>query len=196
MADINEELIANIKQNNINEVIKLLNAGADINYAFGSPLYYAVASNNYSIVKLLSEKDGNINSNKGYLLRRACKSGYSEIIELLLNEGINYTKNKNSSLIAWCIYNDDIDSLRLLIQYNIEKLTIEQHIRFDFDYDGGSIWDICLKYKAKNILEFIINHYPKIIPKDFDKLSIKQKDIQKYNFIKMLINKNLIDVPD
>lgn len=73
--------------------------------------------------------------------------------------------------------------MELLIQYNI--------INVD---NNESIFYQCLKRKAKNILEFIINNYPEII--HTITISSTKKNIRIYRFIKMLINRNIIDIPD
>jgi hypothetical protein len=101
-----------------------------------------------------------------------------------------------NEVIKLCICNDDIDNLKLLIQYDTIQLVANQTIYFYTINEELLIWNACLKMRAKNILEFIVNHCPEIIPNDIDTSSIEQKDIQKYNFIKMLINRNLIDIPN
>jgi len=195
MDEINDQLIDNIKQNNIDEVIRILDEGVDINYMSNVPIRLAIKLNKYEITKILIDHNANIDHSYGILLHFACVRGHNEIVGLLLNEGINYNKEIYGSLIEPCISNDDVDSLRLLIQFNLEELTVDENIRLKSDYEE-TIWDACLEYKAKNIIEFIINNYSEIIPENINEFPIKQQDIQTYNFIKMLINRNFIDVPD
>jgi len=163
MADINNQLLINIEQNNIGEVIRLLNEGADINYQ------------------------------DGYLLYIACQCGYHEIIKILLNEGINYDKQWFGSLLGYCICHDDVDSLKLLIQFDLVNIVDDKYFINDYNWQQKSIQDLCIEKRAKNIFEFIIDNYPEIIPND---IHICKEDIQKYSFIKMLINRDFIDVPD
>jgi hypothetical protein len=122
--------------------------------------------------------------------------------------------------------------MKLLIKHDIIKIVINEKIYFFKPDEHLTIFDACLKRKAKNILEFIINNHPEIlgsfrspklpgdlatreilgsfrspklpgdlatreiIPQDIDYSLIERQDIQKYNFIKMLINRNLTDIPD
>jgi ankyrin repeat protein len=199
MDNINKQLIENIKLNNIDEVITLLDQGANVNYEpdiidadIGTPLYIAVTMNHYQIAKILLNRGADINYGRGYLLYRACSNGNGGMIELLLNEGINYNKEHLGSLIGFCIHNDNVNDLKLLIQHDIINVIDEQY--YDIFWQKKSAWKTCIENKAKNILEFIIENYPEII--QYDNIHIREEDINKYNFIKMLINRNLIDIAD
>jgi ankyrin repeat protein len=193
--DINEQLLNNIEKNNIDEVIKLLNKGADINYNNGKPLDYGIDTKDYQMVKLLLDMGANMDN--GFFLSNTCENNNSEIVELLLKEGIDCNEHFDT-LVESCIYNDNGNNLSLLIEYGIIQIQMitNQEIYFEDTNKYMLIWDACLEKKKKNILEFIINHYPEIIPNDINTSLIEQQYIQKYNFIKMLINRNLIDVPD
>jgi hypothetical protein len=192
MNEINKQLVDNIQKNNIDEVIKLLNKGADVNYNNGRPLCYGIDTKDCRMIKLLLDRGAIM---YGVVLCNACDTNNSEIVELLLKEGINYNGIPDT-LINICIFNDDSNSLSLLIQYDIVQITINQKIFFREINKYMTIWNICLKKKKKNMLEFIMNNHPEIIPKIINKSYIKRKDIQKYNFVKMLINRNLIDIPN
>lgn len=187
MANINDQLVTNIHLNNIDKVIELLDDITDIDEA----IYVAIHTNNYEITKLLLDRGININ-NDGYFIVLACEKGHHEIMELLLKSGLKYNTKTRGSLLGHCVIYDDIIGLKLLIQYGIEKFTPLKKIWFDDQ--KKSLWDICLQRKTINILEFIISDYPHIIPNN--NILIEQEDIQKYNFVKMLINKNLIDIAD
>jgi hypothetical protein len=195
MADINELLIDNIKKNNINEIIQLLKNGADIDYNLGIPLYYAIMSESCVTVKLLIDMGADININHGYFLCDTCRYGYGEITLLLIKEGIIFDTKKYNPilLINLCIPNDDVDSLVALIQHDILKITSNEMLYYPRYNESMSISDACLRFKAKKILEFLINNHREIIP---NKLLVKTNHIEKYNFIKMLIDKNLLDIPD
>jgi len=143
----------------------------------------AIKFDNYQMTKMLLDKGANVNHDGGYLLCVACRSGNSAIVQLLLNAGIHYCKNIYGSLVEDCIYSDNIDSLKLLIEFDIVNMINENY---------GSVRNKCLEHKSKNIIQFIIDHYPEIV---ID-IRIKKRDIKKYNFIKMLINRNIIDVAD
>lgn len=198
----NEQLIKNINKNNIDEVIKLLHEGADIDCVNGYPLIHSIQKGYYQLTKLLLDMNANININNGIALFFACMYNENEITELLLNKGIHYQPidNDYNEIIMLCIKNDNSYNLELLTEHDIIKIIANQKLNF-MDYGTKQIFnlvifDTCLKHKSKNIIEFLIDNHPEIIPEDIDESLIKQKDIRKYNFIKMLINRNLIDVPD
>jgi hypothetical protein len=44
------------------------------------------------------------------------------------------------------------------------------------------------------MIEYLINNYPETIPNNI--LSVQKDDIHKYNFVKMLVTRNLIDIAD
>lgn len=192
MVNINKELFEDVYCDMIDAAIECLDKGGDVNYKneCNSLIYIAVCNDSLQMVKMLLERGADINEEGGYLLYVAYECDSNEMIELLLNEGIKYD-SIHGSLIGWCICRDDVDSLKLLIEFDIEKPTSGKSITFEGEQ--LSIWKMCLRSKATTILEFIINSYHHVIP---NKLSVKKKDIKKYNFIKMLINRNLTDVAD
>jgi hypothetical protein len=195
MADINTQLCARIMENNIDEVIKLIKKGADISYSNNFPLVYAVNHNHFEIIKLLIDEGTDININRGALLYAACVHNNSETVDLLLNEGIQYY-DKNNDIINICIYSDNIDILKSLIQYDIVIVTPHHNIYIEECDMDTTIFDACLILKRNNMLQFFITHYPEIIPENINKSFVHEYDIKKYNFIKMLISKNIIDLPD
>jgi len=185
-ANINAQLMMSICENNVDEVVKLLNKGADINYDHGQPLKYYIQKNNIEVVRLLLDMGSNPNIDGGAPLIYACSITNYKMVELLLNEGIDYDKERYGTLIDDCIYNDDVDSLKLLIQFDIIDIINDECYE--------SPWKICLRHKALNMIEFIIDNYPEMIHDN--ETHIRQEDIDKYNFIKMLVDRNLIDVAD
>lgn len=94
---------------------------------------------------MLIDKNADININGGFLLNHAC--GNSEIIQLLINEGINY--DRNDEIIQICVQNDDDHSLAILMQHDIIKITPNQTIPI---YCGPDllIFDACIFFKAIN----------------------------------------------
>jgi len=189
--DVSNELIDYIKHNNIDEVVNCIEKGAFINYYRGLPLASAIELGHYEIIKLLVDKGADINVHDGYFLYLACENNHGEIMELLLSEGIHY-KGRTDSIIGECISNDDSRSLSLLIQYHIVKIVSNQEI-WNADYEFMTMWDACLVYKATNVIQFIIDNYYHIIP---ECSKIKQRFIKKYNFIRMLISRDIIDIAD
>jgi len=193
MDDINVQLLRHIKSNNASEVIKCLENGADINHNDGDPLMFAIMSKNYELTKLLIDNDADVDVHDGILLMIACERPDCEIkiIELLLQRGISYGYDIDA--LEFCILNDNVDALKLLLQYDAVKMIPDDIFLYNDEHGYVSIYKKCILVKAVNVLEFIINNYPEIIP---DNTFIKDKDIKKYNFIKMLINKNIIDIAD
>jgi hypothetical protein len=116
-----------------------------------------------------------------------------EIIEFLLEKGICYNW-KYYSIVTYCIRDDNHHILALLVQRGIVKLLPNK--TFYFDIELITIWDFCIKWQRKNVLEYIINNHPQMIPDVILKLLLEQKSLDKYNFIKMLIDRNIIDIPD
>jgi ankyrin repeat protein len=192
MVNIDEELFEYVRYDMIDAAIECLDKGGDVNYEdeCDSLIYTAVCNDSLQMVKMLLERGADINEEGGYLLYVAYECDFDDMIKLLLSEGIKYDSS-HGSLIGWCICHDDVDSLKLLIEFDIGKPTSGKSITFEGEQ--LSIWKMCLRSKATKVLEFIINNYHHVIP---NKLSVKKKDIKKYNFIKMLMNRNLVDVAD
>jgi hypothetical protein len=86
-------------------------------------------------------------------------------------------------LMHHCCYADDIEMLKSLITYG-----------FKFDICGSTILNICIDNERKNILEFILQNYPDLI-RNYQPMADKEQ-INKYHFIKMLVDRELIDIPD
>ena len=91
--DLNEALYWAVKNGNEQEVIRLLNDGADINQpsiADWTPLAHAADLGHYDIVKLLIEKGANVNlcDNDGLSpLHWAKERGHMNIVQLLIEHG-------------------------------------------------------------------------------------------------------------
>jgi len=184
-----------VGKNDVNAVIKRLQKGININDN-NDALEYAICEDYVELAKTLIYHGANINIRNGDLLLIACHCNKNnEIVELLLKEGINYVDNPNI-LIEDCVYMDDDHALTLLIQYNMVTIDVDTKI---YTYDRTEIlhiFDACVAFKSKNILQLLIDNYPEIIPRNINKTSVNGKDVKKYKFIKMLINKNIVDIPD
>lgn len=186
MNDLDIALIAYISQNDINKVIELINNGADVNYN-NLPLFSSIDLGHYEITKVLLDYGANININNGILLNTACDRDNMEIVELLLKEGIAINKTDIVPII-YCVQNDNVDMLKLLIEYNY--FTIDKNL-------VRKIWNVCIKTNnRKNILEYIVDNHINLIPKPIRLSSINKNTVKKYNFIGMLVNRNLIDIQD
>lgn len=180
--NINLQLIDNIKKNNTSKVIELLKQGANINYNNGEPLLCSINLHLYDMAKLLIDYNADINNSD--FLFAACNSNQSEIVELLLDNGCECGLIV-FELIDICSGNDDIESIKLFIKHG-----------FEFEYYADCLVEPCLENKEINMLQFIIENYlDAIIDEDISKYINKSK-IRKYHFIKMLIDRQIIDLPD
>jgi len=129
--NINEDLLAAIRKNNLSQALKLINEGADINYKdkLGhNSLWYAVCANSFNITKLVIENGTNINEQfekqKSVLdvaVEYHGRHYYSiDIIKLLIENGANLNikdKYGNTPLFYACIsYDVNVDVIELLIE--------------------------------------------------------------------------------
>jgi len=196
MAHIDNQLMMHIYKNDIEGVIKTLDNGADIDCFESSAIKAAIDRDNYQLVKLLVDRGANIDHYANDLLHIACCN--DEIVKLLLDEKIKYINGDqySTNLFDACLYHDNSYSLLMLIEYNMIRITADKVIYFHIDDSFFSIFDVSLRTKKKNVLEFLLNNYPQIVPNDIDRTLIKEEDITTYNFIKMLVNRNLIDLQD
>jgi hypothetical protein len=186
MICLQEELIYEIESDNIEGVIKLLNDGVNINFEHEYPLACAISMGNYDIIKLLIAAGSNINVRNsifGSNIYYVCKKGDSHILELLLQEGSAIHNLKPGNLIHACCKSDNLQCLQLLIQ---NGLKFNEHARYYFTK--------VLENKSKNILEYILNNCRDKIKNSI--IKINDEDIEKYLFIEMLVNRNLLDISD
>lgn len=135
----NQELIISVRNNDMKNVIKLLNEGANINFQdissdhnpFHTPLYIAVSNNYLNMIKCLLEKhaDPNITADarsingeirRGYSpLMIASERGYINALKLLVTHGadVNFTHHTGNSALhqAYSIY-----VTKILLEYGAE----------------------------------------------------------------------------
>ena len=109
-------LLVASRENNINELIYLLDIGADINIRSENgftALIYACINNNIDIVKILinSDADINIKNDKGQTaLMCAIERGHYQIMSLLLlhvNNDLTLTDDNNLSAVDY--YNNNFE---------------------------------------------------------------------------------------
>jgi hypothetical protein len=84
--------------------------------------------------------------------------------------------------VKCCIYGDNIDSLKLGIEYGVD---FDEHVEYAFDKS-------IRKHKI-NTLEFILDNYTN---PTLNNIPLPDIDISKYRFIKMLIDRNILDLPN
>jgi len=169
--------------------------GANVNSNCGLSLISSIESGNYEITKLLVDRNIEINSNHGIALATAFEYNQNEIIELLIKEGATVDSKYKNLLVTSCVKNDNAHSFALLIKYDIINTFTDQIIHVA-DNEVVLLFSICFALRKNEMLEFIIDNCPEITPRALDHSFIEQKDIKKYNFIKMLINRNLLDIVD
>jgi ankyrin repeat protein len=176
---------------NIKKVTKLLDKGADIHNNNDEVLMCAIANGLYDMTKLLIDKGANIyavNLTDRTAISCACRYKHLNIVELLFQEGAqlnNYDNYRLSEMIRVCIENDDVECLQILIEHGLK---IDEFNSLNESFD--------LRTKKKNILEFILDNYPDVIKNHDIEIDISDKDINKYHFIKMLVERQFIDLPD
>jgi ankyrin repeat protein len=187
MAHLYDQFIDEIENNNIEQVNKLLNEGADIHYNNDLPLMISSYRGYYEMTKFLLDNGANINATYRYNcpIIYACLNDHIHILELLLERGANIENNDiiNDNIINSCFIKDSIESLKLLIKHG-----------FTFDTYIQNAFTKSVKYKSKNILQFILDNYSQnILNKN---IFVGQKNIKKYRFIRMLVDREIIDLPD
>ena len=184
--DIHDELLKNVKENNILKVKQLIendiHNNIDIDQA--SPLIISAEKGFYDMTKLLLDSGANINVDNSAALLYACVCERSHIVKLLLDEGIN-TGNKHfqKELFFESLYNDDVETMMILMEHGL-------------DADINYIFKGCIALHKQNILQFITNNYPEVIENITVDLYNQQKKINIYRFIKMLIDREIIDIAD
>jgi hypothetical protein len=102
MDKLNRKLINYIRENNIDEVVKCLNDGANIHHHDDYALKMSAKNGFYVMTKLLLDYGANINA------------------EFLLEKGADYTIDIPGFYILSCFIDDNADILRLLINYGFE----------------------------------------------------------------------------
>lgn len=123
-----DDLIYAAKKGNINEVIKLLNSGVNVNCKDkmgNTPLRKACKKGYIEIVKLLIEKGAKVNYTDKYrqetALLKACKKADVEIIKLLVEKGADVedlTSDKTNSLIL-ASKHGNLEIVKLLIEKGV-----------------------------------------------------------------------------
>lgn len=114
-------LVDAIAADDINAVQRLLQVGADPNWKdpYGpNPIQLAALENNLEVLRLLVERGGKININRGQALRLAAKNGNMEMVKYLLEEGadINLRWHKRNSAIMEAAKHGHIKIVKLLLQ--------------------------------------------------------------------------------
>ena len=114
-----------IQNNDINDLIRLLDSGADPNAGVrepeGNSLHIAAYYGNAACLKILIDRGGNVkllDNNSETPLYYAAKHGHTECIKLLLESGIDIESRgwmQKRSALHWTALNGHSDSTGLLI---------------------------------------------------------------------------------
>ncbi len=123
---LDDALLGAAMGNNAQEVISLLNQGADINHADtnGDTALIRAARNGYiEIVRILIEHRANVNRADGYgltALIEAADRGYGEVVNVLIEAGadINHTSNHGFAALGHAVLRDHTEIVRLLLLNN------------------------------------------------------------------------------
>lgn len=88
-----------------------------------TPLIHAAENGNLNAVRLLLERNADVNAKTCYestALHRACANGFTEIIELLVEKGANVDEPDDEGLrpLHYCVMRDYNESLRKLLALN------------------------------------------------------------------------------
>jgi len=183
---IDEKLLGAVEFNDILEVIDLLIDGADLHCYDDEPIRESAWRGHYEITELLLERGANINAISEYNetpLTLACKS-YADnmrMIEFLLQNGADITLGNPKPIIDSCIEIDKADVLRLLCEHGIQ-------------FDKKYVLRASIIRKHKNTIEFLLDKYPNITINT--RFAIEKSDVHVCQFIKMLIDRELIDIFD
>ena len=90
--DLEDELIKNVRKNNIDEVINLIQRGADINYTrhgfHQSCLAISASKGFFVMVKLLLDNGANLDGPNSLALFNAYVNKHFHIVDFLLKEAI------------------------------------------------------------------------------------------------------------
>jgi ankyrin repeat protein len=123
-------LLEAVQCRNLEEVKRLLKAGADIHAEDGLPLKWAASYGYDEIVKVLIKAKVNVNvqNNNGFsAIGFAANGGHLETVKLLIDAGADVKINKNSPL-KWALKNKHLAVIKLLLENGADKSAIE-----DFD---------------------------------------------------------------
>lgn len=115
---LNNQLIAGVMADDVNQVRAALAGGADVNFNEGEALTSASFRGSAEVLQvLMQDKSLNLNARKGHALILAAIRGRNEAIVLLLDRGMNPNGfAKDSWPLGAAVTNVHIDTMRLLVQ--------------------------------------------------------------------------------
>ncbi len=132
-ADLNDQLIQAATDDNQEQVLLLIESGADINTTDengATALAWAVQNGNPELVQILIQKSINLDTsefNTGFTpLIRAIGNGYTEIAELLISAGADVELKDNykgQTPLSWAVHlnNETIAELLILKSDSIDE---------------------------------------------------------------------------
>jgi len=183
--DINEQMLEASTKGYVNEVMKLLKNGADVdtrNQENFTPLICASRYGRTETAELLIDKGADIEAETIYEdtpLAWACFNGHTEIAESLIAAGadIAFKNTVGSSLLIIACHNGHTETVKLLLEHSVDISTFNLNDETCFDNHYQGMW------KAEHSQELIINKQPHNIKFFDDKIGIipslklKYKDI-------------------
>lgn len=158
----NQKLITAVQKGNQDELMSLIDAGANVNYQDeqgNTPLHWAVKEKKLGILNvLIGKKPDFCTINKeGYSpLVLACKTGRKDIVTTLPNTGMDINKvdpNNVKTALVTAIQGNNLEIVRILLQHNADlERAVADKSPLIWAIEGNSIEIVnILLPKIKNI---------------------------------------------
>lgn len=106
-----------------------------IQFDKSSTLTYSIMSGKLEIARLLIEDGADFTAQKNKAIRVAASKGYNNIVKLLLGKGADCTAKNNESIIS-SAYNGHAKTVKLLIEHKAD-FTINQNLPLKYAIHGG-----------------------------------------------------------
>jgi ankyrin repeat protein len=105
------------------DVIRLLQEGADVHFHDDDALLYALTHGRLDIAKILVQHGANVNAKRGTFLAQASANGNVEMLQLLLDNGAEINACEGCAIGAACS-SDNVDNVRFLLRHGADILPI------------------------------------------------------------------------
>lgn len=158
----NEQRYAQLfKSNQIKQIKKALNAGADVNMMMDTeettPLHQAISKGNLEACQLLIQHGADVNlkyNNDLSPLALAAQRGYTAIFELLLQHGakVDSQDNMGNTLLHWAAYNGNQEIVNKLIELGVDGAAKNEA--------GKNAAHIAAEFGNVEVLKALGDHYP------------------------------------
>ncbi len=191
--DKDPELVRAARKGDLNEVIRLLGRGVDVNAGgkYGTtPLMAAGHGKNVEIVKLLINKGADINAkdNMGLtVLMHAAWGGNLDVVKLLIEKGLD-VKARNrfgETALMHAAWGGNLDVVKLLIEKGLDVK--------DTDHDGRTVLMSAAEGGNLDVVKFLIEKGLDVKDTDHDGWTVLMSAAEGGNLdvVKFLIEKGL-----